>query len=68
MSKAQVEEIQVLKLSLHQRLVGYLAGFTGGRNVLSFAEEFKNDAGRPTLSLITPAAYRAYAAYRSGSG
>jgi len=53
MSEAQVDEINVLKLSLHERLVGYLAGFQGGRNVLSFAEEFKSDVGRPTFSLIT---------------
>jgi serine/threonine-protein kinase HipA len=42
MSEAQVDEINVLKLSLHERLVGYLAGFKGGRNVLSFAGEFKS--------------------------
>ncbi|WP_430010004.1 type II toxin-antitoxin system HipA family toxin [Methylophaga lonarensis] len=53
MSEAQSDEINVLKLSLHGRLVGYLAGFKNGRNVLSFAEEFKRDAGRPTFSLIT---------------
>lgn len=53
MSEAQDDEINVLKLSLHGRLVGYLAGFTSGRNVLSFAEEFKRDAARPTFSLIT---------------
>ncbi len=46
-------EIKVLKLTLHGRLVGYLAGFNNGRNVLSFANEFKNDGDRPTLSLIT---------------
>jgi len=38
---------------LHGRLVGYLAGFLNGRNVLSFADEFKVDAERPTFSLIT---------------
>ncbi|MBE0436769.1 MAG: type II toxin-antitoxin system HipA family toxin [Methylomicrobium sp.] len=57
MSEAQVDEINVIKLSLHDRLVGYLAGFQGGRNVLSFAEEFKSDAGRPTFSLITHPAF-----------
>ncbi len=57
MSEAQVDEISVLKLSLHERLVGYLAGFQGGRNVLSFAEEFKRDVGRPTFSLITHSAF-----------
>lgn len=57
MSNSRVEEINVLKLSLHDRLVGYLAGFQGGRNVLSFAEEFKSDANRPTFSLITQPAF-----------
>ncbi len=47
------EEITVLKLTLHDRLIGYLAGFQNGRNVLSFADEFKGDNGRPTFSLIT---------------
>jgi serine/threonine-protein kinase HipA len=47
------EEITVLKLILHDRLIGYLAGFQNGRNVLSFADEFRGDDGRPTFSLIT---------------
>ena len=47
------EEITVLKLTLHDRLIGYLAGFQNGRNVLSFADEFRDDNGRPTFSLIT---------------
>jgi serine/threonine-protein kinase HipA len=47
------EEINVLRLSLHNKLVGYLVGFKNGRNVLSFASEFREDANRPTLSLIT---------------
>ena len=49
----QIEEMSVLKLTLHERLVGYLAGFQNGRNILSFADEFKSDASRPTFSLIT---------------
>lgn len=57
MKDQPVDAINVLKLSLHGRLVGYLAGFQGGRNVLSFAEEFKRDAGRPTFSLITHPAF-----------
>lgn len=57
MSNSRVDEINVLRLSLHNRLVGYLAGFQGGRNVLSFAEEFKSDASRPTFSLITYTAF-----------
>ncbi|MCU7938361.1 MAG: type II toxin-antitoxin system HipA family toxin [gamma proteobacterium symbiont of Bathyaustriella thionipta] len=48
-----MDEISVLKLTLHNRLVGYLAGFQNGRNVLSFADEFKHAPSRPTFSLIT---------------
>jgi serine/threonine-protein kinase HipA len=47
------EEILVLRLSVHGHLVGYLAGFRNGRNVLSFAESFRTDPDRPTFSLIT---------------
>lgn len=47
------EEIHVLKLTLHDRLIGYLAGFQNGRNVLSFSDDFRHDNGRPTFSLIT---------------
>ncbi len=46
-------QVQVLKLTLHDRLVGYLAGFQNGRNVLTFAEEFIADTDRPTFSLTT---------------
>lgn len=49
----QIDEIRVLKLTLHGRHIGYLAGFQNGRNVLSFTDEFKADSSRPTLSLIT---------------
>jgi len=49
----QINEVSVLKLTLHDRLVGYLVGFKDGRNVLSFADEFRNDPDRPTFSLIT---------------
>jgi len=52
-SSRHADEMNVLRLSLHGRLVGYLAGFHNGRNVLSFADEFKHDATRPTFSLIT---------------
>lgn len=44
--------VNVLKLTLHGRLVGYLSGFQDGRNVLTFAEEFKADPDRPVFSLI----------------
>ena len=49
----EINEVSVLKLTLHDRLVGYLVGFKDGRNVLSFADEFRNDPDRPTFSLIT---------------
>jgi serine/threonine-protein kinase HipA len=49
----KLDVINVLKLSLHDRLVGYLVGFQNGRSVLSFASEFKNDPLRPTFSLVT---------------
>jgi len=49
----QIDEIRVLQLTLHSKLVGYLAGYQNGRNVLSFADEFKNDPLRSTFSLIT---------------
>ncbi len=47
------DEVNVLKLSMHGVLIGYLAGFKSGRNVLSLADTFKNDPKRPTFSLIT---------------
>jgi len=49
----QTDEINVLELTLHGRLVGYLAGYQNGRTVMSFADEFKNDHLRPTFSLVT---------------
>ena len=57
MGDSRTDEINVLRLTLHDSLVGYLAGFQSGRNVLSFAEEFKNDLNRPTFSLITHPAF-----------
>ena len=53
MNNHGADEVNVLRLTLHGRLVGYLAGFQDGRNVLTFADEYKSDAGRPTFSLIT---------------
>ena len=47
------DAVNVLRLTLHDRLVGYLTGFGHGRNVLSFAKEFTGDPGRPAFSLIT---------------
>ena len=53
MSTDTNDEVNVLQLSIHGVLIGYLAGFRNGRNVLSIADSFKNDPGRPTFSLIT---------------
>lgn len=53
MSTAANDEVTVLQLTIHGVLVGYLAGFKDGRNVLSITDTFKNDPERPTFSLIT---------------
>ena len=53
MSDNSIDEVNVLKLTLHGRLVGYLTGFQSGQNVLTFADEFRFDVTRPTFSLIT---------------
>jgi len=55
--KASDLEASVLKLTLYGRLVGYLVGYQNGRNVLSFADEFKMDGDRPTFSLTTHPAF-----------
>lgn len=46
-------KVTILELSLHQQLVGYLAGFSDGKNVLLFADSFQANERRPTLGLIT---------------
>lgn len=51
------EQVGVLKLTLHGQLLGYLAGFQGGRNILTFADSFKSDATRFTFSLVTHPAF-----------
>ncbi|WP_200881831.1 type II toxin-antitoxin system HipA family toxin [Nitrincola sp. A-D6] len=38
---------------MHGVLIGYLAGFGNGRNVLSLADSFKNNPERPAFSLMT---------------
>tara|TARA_R110002167_G_scaffold329041_4_gene535628 strand:- start:363 stop:1643 length:1281 start_codon:yes stop_codon:yes gene_type:complete len=53
----QSESVGVLKLTLHSQLVGYLAGFQGGKNVLTFADEYKANGQRPTFSLTTHPAF-----------
>ena len=49
MTSGRDQEINVLKLTLHNQLVGYLAGFHNGRNVLSFAPNFRYDTYRATF-------------------
>lgn len=53
MNQMAGNEVNVLKLSLDGKSIGYLAGYQNGRNVLSFTEEFKQDINRPTFSLTT---------------
>lgn len=53
MSSNADKEVQVLQLTIHGALVGYLAGFRNGRNVLSISDVYKNDPQRSTFSLIT---------------
>jgi len=57
MSAGSNDEVNVLQLSMHGTLIGYLAGFKNGRNVLSIADSFRNDPDRPTFSLITHPAF-----------
>ena len=53
MSTDTNDEVNVLQLSIHGVLVGYLAGFKNARTTLSIADTFKSNRERPTLSLIT---------------
>lgn len=43
----------VLKLSLHNHLIGYLLGYQDGRNKVVFSENYRADLSRPTLTLTT---------------
>ena len=58
MSADANNEVNVLQISIHGVLIGYLAGFKNGRNVLSIADTFKNNPERPTFSLITHPKFR----------
>ncbi|MCR6653258.1 MAG: type II toxin-antitoxin system HipA family toxin [Cellvibrionaceae bacterium] len=53
MTPGRNNEIRVLKLTLHGQLVGYLAGFQNSKNVLVFADSYRDDPDRNTFSLIT---------------
>lgn len=48
-----MSKVTILELTLQQQLVGYLAGFSDGKNVLLFADSFRANANRATLGLIT---------------
>ena len=48
-----MSKVTILELTLHQQLVGYLAGFSDGKNVLLFADSFQANENRATLGLIT---------------
>ncbi|PID77196.1 MAG: phosphatidylinositol kinase [Deltaproteobacteria bacterium] len=48
-----MKKVHFLELSLHGHLVGWLAGFQDGRNILHFAPEFSANNKRPTLSILT---------------
>lgn len=52
-----IDKITILKLTLHHELVGYLAGYRSGKNILLFADSFRSNINRPTLGLITHPAF-----------
>lgn len=52
-----MSRVSVLELTLHQDVVGYLAGFDHGRNTLLFADAYRYNESRPTLALITSPAF-----------
>ena len=45
------DSVEMLRLELHGRHLGYLAGYQNGRNIVVFDEAWRFDASRPTLSL-----------------
>ena len=45
------ETVEVLKLSLHEVTIGYLAGYQGGRNILVFDPAYVTNSDRPTFTL-----------------
>ncbi|MHA3098147.1 type II toxin-antitoxin system HipA family toxin [Acinetobacter brisouii] len=48
-----MNSVSVLKLILHHVVIGYLAGFQNGKNILVFTDAFRLDSQRPTLSVLT---------------
>lgn len=53
MTRDSGDEVNVLRLTLHDTVVGHLVGFRNGRNALIFADDFRSDTSRPTFSLTT---------------
>jgi serine/threonine-protein kinase HipA len=45
------ETVELLKLSLHNITVGYLAGYQSGRNILVFDQAYAADPDRPAFTL-----------------
>jgi serine/threonine-protein kinase HipA len=48
-----MNSVSVLKLILHHVVIGYLAGFQNGKNILVFTDAFRRDSQRPALSVLT---------------
>lgn len=46
------DQVSILQLSLHGHLVGHLAGYRSGLNILLFAPEFVYAHQRPTLEIL----------------
>ncbi len=46
-----IETVEVLKLSLHNKVLGHLAGYQGGKNILVFDPEYIDDPNRSTFTL-----------------
>ena len=55
--RGTMNTVAVLKLTLNHGIVGYLAGFQSGKNILVFTDSFRFDQQRPTLSLLTSPLY-----------
>ena len=53
MNSMDMDKVTILELTLHHELVGYLAGFGSGKNILLFADSFRANINRPTLGLVT---------------
>jgi serine/threonine-protein kinase HipA len=53
MAMSNEERVSVLRLSLQDISIGYLAGYAGGRNILTFDPAFVANELRPTLTLST---------------